>query len=315
MNKPLISTQTNTVVKLALVKALVKNMITRIKADSINYKNTIFLFLVFAIILSMDVLYLEQLKLFNNDLALELIKNKTDGAVVIDKEFPAIGNLEGFLVHFKQEPTNDAIIYVDKQGRYMVMGDIIDQQGVNITTQHTAQYIHNPIMINAFNHLYQTHWILQGNSHAKRVITIMIDPNSPIFPLQYEHVVTDVAENDLAVRWILVSYLKPVGGDNIAAAILQAKNPIAALAYNANHYDFHEEMGGIAPVKTVTQYSKRILQDNWNFMQKYKFNQTPIVFYQTLDGKSHILVGFMMDEMLEHLIPSLKVVRRASLDI
>lgn len=251
--------------------------------------------------------YLYQTKATRDDnnylKALSLVLKQTKGIAVVDKQFPATANLVGFLVHFKNSPTNQAIIYADKQGRYLLMGDIINAKGQNITIEATQKLIHDPLMKQAYYDLKDTHSIYQGKANAKHMISILIDPNSSLFPLQYEHVITYIDQGDLAVRWILVSYLKP-NNDTRAAAILQSKNPVAALALDAKNYDYKSQTGGIAPVATVTAKSEKILQDNWNFMQNYKFSGTPVIFIKTYSGKIYVVSGFLMDEMLENVIHS-----------
>jgi thiol:disulfide interchange protein DsbG len=239
------------------------------------------------------------------DPALALVLKQTKDLVVVEKQFRAIDNLEGFLVHFKNSPTNQAIIYADKQGRYMLMGDIVTPEGKNITLEQSHNLIHDPLINEAYYNLKDTHWIYQGKKNAKHLISVLIDPNSPLFPLQYNRLITYIDQGDLAVRWILVSYLKPFG-DKHAAAILQAKDPINALLINEKDYNFKTQTGGISPAKAISPKTEKKLEDNWNFMQKYKFSGTPVIFMQTKAGKIYVITGFLMDEMLENVIDSLK---------
>ncbi len=271
-----------------------------------NYCTIIIIILILIAIIALGIYgykYNHESQEISGNAALALVLKQTKGIVVVEKKFPAIDNLVGFLVHFKNSPTNQAIIYADKQGRYLLMGDIINNKGQNITIEATQKLIHDPLVDQAFYDLKSTHWIYQGKPNAKHMISILIDPNSPLFPLQYEHVITYIDKGDLAVRWILVSYLKPYN-DTRAAAILQAKDPDAALALNAKDFNYNSQTGGITPINHVTAQSEKILEDNWNFMQKYKFSGTPVIFMQTKAGKIYVMTGFLMDEMLENVINS-----------
>lgn len=87
------------------------------------------------------------------------------------------------------------------------------------------------------------HGILQGSPHAKHLITIIIDPNSAVFPIQHNNLTYDVEHENVAINWVLVNYLKP-DGPNTAAAILQAKDPQQALQLNANFYNRFTQTGG-----------------------------------------------------------------------
>lgn len=246
-----------------------------------------------------------------NSAALALVLKQTRGTVVVEREFPAMANLVGFLVHFKNSPTNQAIIYADKRGRYLLMGDIINAKGNNITVEATQKLIHDPLIDEAYYNLKDTHSIYQGKPDAKHLISILIDPNSSLFPLQYQNLITYIDKGDLAVRWILVSYLKPYN-DTRAAAILQSKNPVAALALNAKNYNYNSETGGVAPIKHVKAKTKKELVDNWNFMQKYKFSATPVIFMKTDTGKIYVMGGFLMDEMLGNVIKSVTGPKQSS---
>tara|TARA_R110000868_G_scaffold410505_4_gene698807 strand:+ start:39302 stop:40132 length:831 start_codon:yes stop_codon:yes gene_type:complete len=237
----------------------------------------------------------------SGDRARLLVEQQTKHLIVIDKEFPAIANLEGFLVHFKDSPDNQAIIYADKQGRYLIMGHIIDNKGMNITMKETSQMIRSPQNIKAYQDAQHLHWILQGTTKAKHVITVIVDPNNPLFPKQYKMLETDVANGEIAVRWVIVNYLKPFGAKT-AAAILQAPDPAKALAQAANHYDVKTQSAGIKASMAVKPSTQQQLDSNWNFMQKYKLNSTPISIFKLKNGRVYLVKGLLMDEMLEGVI-------------
>ncbi len=270
-------------------------------------KKIILAFIVIALVIAtlLELFYVNPPKNVEPEPALALVLKQTKGVAVVEKQFKAVGNLVGFLVHFKNNPTNQAIIYADKQGRYLLMGDIITKKGENLTIKQSHKYIHDELIQKAYDNLNKTHWIYQGKKNAKHLITVLIDPNSPLFPLEYQHLISYVDNGDLAVRWILVSYLKPFG-DKRAAAILQAQNQVNALTYNEKQYNYDSQTGGIKPAAHVTRKTQKILEDNWNFMQKYKFSGTPVIFMQTKANQTYVMTGFLMDEMLEQVIDSLK---------
>ena len=84
--------------------------------------------------------------------------------------------------------------------------------------------------------------ITQGNPKAPQAI-IIIDPNSNLFPGQWNDLAYDISQGVFSIKWVLVNYLKPTG-PNVASDILQANNKIDALDYNAEHYNKKTQTGG-----------------------------------------------------------------------
>ncbi|GAB3339023.1 hypothetical protein [Marilutibacter aestuarii] len=87
---------------------------------------------------------------------------------------------------------------------------------------------------------------------------------------------------DLAVRWVPTAYFKP-DSEAMAAALLSAPDPSAALAANYRDYDFGKNHGGYAPPPAA----KRLVDGHAALKAAWKQwgGFTPMVIVRTRDGR------------------------------
>ena len=82
-----------------------------------------------------------------------------------------------------------------------------------------------------------------------------------------------------------------------AAAILEADDPEAALAFNeVNHGE-----GGIDPLETISEESKTVLDGNAELMWQLGFGGTPGLVARGADGKLSFQSGVPRGSALEDL--------------
>ncbi|MEM1244430.1 MAG: hypothetical protein AAGG80_06405, partial [Pseudomonadota bacterium] len=186
-------------------------------------------------------------------------------AIAIKRAFKAGQHLKGYVVSLKSNPQERSIIYSINGGKYYFMGTIIDNQGKNISQANAHKYITSIINKSIYQAAVKLPGIVHGRKKAPQAI-IIIDPNSNLFPQQWNGLNYDIAQGMFSVKWVLVNYLKPMGPD-IASDILQSKDPIAAMDYNANHYNAETQTGGYVKNLSVPYHIKNILRNNWNFVQ------------------------------------------------
>lgn len=225
---------------------------------------------------------------FNN--AMALINQATKGAVSIQNQFPAIGNLEGFVVQSTQNG-DQAIIYADNRGRYLVYGNVIASSGQNITTQNYQTYISPQSASLAFNYVGNTTYIQQGSNNAPHQLYVVFDPNCIYCHHLYEALQPAITAGNLAVRWIPVAFLKSTSQGR-AYAILSSKNPVAMLAQNEANFNQQTEDGGIPPLASPSTQVVQQLQNNMAFLTEAQIDSTPASLYKTADGTPKIIFGF-----------------------
>lgn len=98
------------------------------------------------------------------------------------------------------------------------------------------------------------HWIADGD--GKRILYVFVDPNCPYCRKLFEALRPQIKPRDLQVRYIVVGYLTSTSQGK-AAAILEAKDPLAALEYNERNFNRNGRGGGIdetlASDKTIAE--------------------------------------------------------------
>ena len=223
--------------------------------------------------------------------------------IKIEKSFNAGPNLTGFIVSIKTNPDEKSILYADKKGRFFFIGTLFNAKGVNKTLVASTKYLEDPLKKTIYENTQKLSGIVQGNPHAKHLITIIIDPNSSIFPLQYTNLAYDVATDDVGIKWVLLNYLKP-DGPNTAGYILQATNPQQALAYNAQHYNKITQTGGYQRHEPIKSTTLSTLRAHWDFVQRFNLYALPMTIFAT-PNHYYVIKGFFMDELLENYVNSI----------
>lgn len=239
----------------------------------------------------------------NTDAASQLIMKVANGQVKIVKQFPSTGNLEGFVVEPVKGPKQQTVIYADKEGKYMIAGTVIDANGNNLTQSDFNQQIASAQSPGIFNAALHSNWVEDGKANAPHKMYVMIEPNCIACHMLYQELQPMINSGQLAVRWILVSFMKPQS-DGMSAAIMLAKDPGAAMAQNEHDFDTKTETGGIKPV-AVTESIKQKLKQNMDFMTKAGFAGTPAIIYKTTDGKYQVVRGYMGGAELQKAVSSM----------
>ena len=223
--------------------------------------------------------------------ASNLINKLLQNRVNIIKQFNAVGNLQGFVLEPKQGPKQKGIIYADKYGRYIVTGGIITADGKNITQLDNQKYIVDAAAPKAFAEAAKTNWFMAGKKSAPHKTYMIVEPNCSACHLAYEKMKPAIDSGQLAVRFIMVAFLRP-DSQGKAAAILDAKDQAAAFATDEKGFDMSKESGGATPEKTISAATKAKIQANLKFMQENGFSATPVILFKTTTGKYKSIMGF-----------------------
>jgi thiol:disulfide interchange protein DsbG len=230
----------------------------------------------------------------NADSASSMVNKMLKGHGTIKKEFNAVAGLKGFLVAPKSGPGQESIVYADQGGKYLFVGNIIAANGTNLSQQYFQQYVTNATAPKAFAAASKTNWFVMGKTNAPHKAYMLVEPNCSGCHMAYESLKPMIDSGQLAVRFIVVSFLKP-DSEAKAAAILTAKDPAKAFAGDEQGFVMSSESGGIKPLKTVDAATKAKIQTNLNFMQNNHFPATPVLIYKTTAGKYEAQVGFPSD--------------------
>lgn len=241
------------------------------------------------------------------DAASSLLTKVSGGQAKIIQEFNGIGNLKGFVVAPVNGQGQNTIVYVDKNGKYLVSGNVIDAQGQNVTQNDFQKYVTDAMAPKVISAAAQTTWIGQGNPKAPHQAYVIVEPNCIACHMLHKALLPKIKSGQLYVRWIMVAFLKP-DSEGKAAAILQAKDP--AKAFDQDEIGFNEktESGSIQPAKNISNDTESKLKANMAFMQKYNFISTPVIIYQDKAHKAQIMNGFVPGKALDKLVNSMSTI-------
>lgn len=225
------------------------------------------------------------------------LKKQSNQNMVLDKTFKASDGLTGYVVHLKNQPDVKSIIYSGNNGNFVVSGNVFDKTQGNISAKNADKYLSHEGYAEIFQSSQQLSGIVQGNPKNKHQVTLVIDPNSPTFPTTYKNLLNDVQTNVFSVKWVLLDYLKP-NGPNTASAIMQAENPLKALADNAEHYNINSQTGGFTSNTPAVKQTIKQLQAHWDFVQRFNLYHLPLTLFAA-HNDVHIFHGFTLDETIE----------------
>jgi len=121
------------------------------------------------------------------------------------------------------------------------------------------------------------------------VIYAVFDPNCPFCHLAWK-ALQPYEKAGLQVRWVPVAYIKQSSFGK-AAAILEAKDRLAAFRKNEVGYDMQTHDGGIAPLANPSAAALRQIQSDNELMQKLRADGTPALVWKDRHGKVHLKVG------------------------
>jgi thiol:disulfide interchange protein DsbG len=140
-----------------------------------------------------------------------------------------------------------------------------------------------------FARLEKADAVQEGATDPRRVLYVFFDANCFYCHLTWKalHPYESVG---LQVRWVPVAYQQPSSVGR-AAAIMQARDRVAALRENETRYDARKFDGGIPPAANVAKSLSDQLQANTRLMNAFGAPGTPALAWKDAAGKVQFLVG------------------------
>lgn len=208
------------------------------------------------------------------------------GGTVI-KTFDAASNLKGWVL---SKQGQYMVVYTTPDNKTLLAGDLIDENGRNLTAQYTQQYVPKPDFTALFPQLEQSAYIVErARSNPKSVIYAFFDPNCPFCHLAWK-ALQPYEKAGLEVRWIPVAYISATSAGK-AAAIMEAKDSTAAFRENERKYNSRTHEGGIAPLAKPAASTRQKLQANGELMQKFGAFGTPAIVWKDSKGTVQMKAG------------------------
>lgn len=145
-------------------------------------------------------------------------------------------------------------------------------------------------------------WIAQGE--GQRTLYVFFDPNCPYCASLYKNLQPLIAPYDLQPRWIPVAILDPTSLGK-AAAILQAKDPKAALAENEGHAGAGTHTGSIHEDIPSGDTEAR-LRANAALLHQVGVPVVPTMLFRTKSGEAKVIQGGQSPAALQKLLEQVR---------
>ncbi|MGI4902835.1 MAG: thiol:disulfide interchange protein DsbG, partial [Janthinobacterium lividum] len=204
------------------------------------------------------------------------------GVTVVGEPFKAGSGLTGWIL---QRQGHDMIVYTTADGKRLLAGSLLDESGKDVTPGYTEQYLFPGL----FKKLEASRFVAEGPAAPKSVVYAFMDPNCVYCHLSWK-ALQPYIKAGLQVRWVPVAFLKPTSVQR-AAAILEAKSPVAALQQNERSFVEQTEDGGLAPVEKPKDDTVQALSANRDLMQSFGSNGTPTLVWKDKNGVVHSKSG------------------------
>ena len=162
-----------------------------------------------------------------------------------------------------------------------------------LSTPHAAGTATNakssPAREALFTEVEKADAVVEGPRASQHVLYVFFDANCFYCHLTWK-AVQPYEKAGLQVRWVPVAYQQPSSVGR-AAAIMQAKDRVAALHLNETRYDASKFDGGIDAAANVPKKLATQFEVNTRLMHAFGAPGTPLVVWKSSDGNVRYKVG------------------------
>lgn len=205
--------------------------------------------------------------------------------VKVVRQFPATSGLTGWVV--SQGPRY-SVVYTTADGKTLVAGTLIDEQGENLSAKHEERYLPKPDLTAAFARLDESAFVAEGAAKPTSVIYVFVDPNCPYCHLMWR-AVQPYEKAGLQVRWIPVATLGPTSMPK-AIGVLAAADRTAAFRLMEQN---HGKPWKPDPGKTERSHPAiaASIRANGELMERFGIAGTPGIVWRDREGKVQVKSG------------------------
>lgn len=131
--------------------------------------------------------------------------------------------------------------------------------------------------------------VVEGSASPKRTLYVFFDANCWFCHLTWK-ALQPYEKAGLQVRWVPVAYQKDSSAPK-AAAIMQAKDRLAAMRENETKYRAKSYDGGIRPARKVPPELAAQFETNTKLMEGFDSPGTPTLVWKDAAGKIKVEIG------------------------
>lgn len=215
------------------------------------------------------------------------IQMLTQSGAKVLKTFKAASNLKGWVI---SQDGHYSLLFTTPDNKTLLAGELIDESGNNLSARYAKEYFPQPNLAALFSEFEHSAYVAEGAQKSpKSVVYAIFDPNCPFCHLAWK-ALQPYEKAGLQVRWIPVAYLTESSAGK-AAAILEAKDRVAAFRENEQKYNPQNHEGGVQALAKPGASTLQQLQANAELMQKIGASGTPALVWKDSQGKVHVNAG------------------------
>lgn len=226
------------------------------------------------------------------------VKALTERGLEVVGTFAAPGGLTGYAGTVQGQPI---AVYLTSDGKHVVVGNLLDEQGKDLTSAPLDKLVNGPRNEAAWKKLPESSWVPDGKEDAPRIVYVFDDPECPYCHKFWKEARPWVDAGKVQIRHVMVGIITRNSPDE-AAVILASKDPAALLAKHEQNY--RGEGKNQLDASKVPQSAHDKVQANGELMQELGLSATPAIFYQNPDGSIGQLSGAPQGPLLEEVMGS-----------
>lgn len=209
-----------------------------------------------------------------------VLQNLAQQGVVVDHSFPGPDGLTGWVI---KAGGRSLVVFTTASGKYAINGVMVDTAGANLTQLYEQQQIRRPAPADLVAQLDKDGMLVDEGEAKAPLIYVYADANCSFCNRFWNELRPYVQSGKVHVRWALVAFLKETSAGR-AAAILAAKDKVAALSLDESKFDHAKEEGGITPLDPVPYDLRGELLLHSSQMGDAGGQGTPLILYHQADG-------------------------------
>ncbi len=215
-----------------------------------------------------------------------VLKPYLNNGLKVTKRFAAASGLTGWVVLHQGQHT---VLFTTADGKTLISGALIDEQGKNLTASYARRYIPKPDFSQVFSELETSHYITEGTLKApKKIIYIFTDANCPFCHKTWLSL-QPYEKAGLQVRWVMVAVLGP-NSMNKAIEVMASKDRLAAFRTDMEHFGSGRAVAaGMTPQAKPAEAD--IMRQQTALMTRFGIQGTPGLVWKNAAGKVMIKFG------------------------
>lgn len=204
------------------------------------------------------------------------LKQLLDNHAVLENSFPAVDGLTGWVVKLTDRRV---IVYTTPSGGYVFGAPLVDKDGNNLTQQYFDKYIMAPQAESLAAALAKDLAVVEEGKPNAPLVYAYADPNCIFCNHLWTQLRPFLDAGKVRVRWVMVAFLKE-SSPGRSAAILAAKDKVAALALDETQFDTAHEEGGIPPLSPIPPQVSAALLAHGEQLREVGDPGTPLLLFR-----------------------------------